>query len=288
MIYVRLFGGLGNQLFQYATARAVALRRGVSLGLDQRDLGGQAAHITFGLQHFAIEADADPAGLPPSRSGSPLAYALWRVGLLRGPRFLRERRLGVNQEVLAAKDGTYLHGYFQSQRYFADAIDQIRAELTITTPPNTENAGWLSRIGTDSQAVSVHLRRGDYVSVAKGSATHGTCDEAYYRAGLATIAERNGVQPRAYVFSDDPGWAAANLSLGVETVVVGQNGPLQHYEDLRLMSTCRHHVIANSTFSWWGAWLDRRPDKTVIAPRRWFATDRLENPDILPEDWIRI
>ncbi len=288
MIYVRLLGGLGNQLFQYASARAVALRRGVGLGLDLRELGGRAAHITYGLNHFAIKAEVDPAGLPPTKAGNPVGYALWRAGMWRGPRFLRERGLGVNPAVMAAEDGTYLHGYFQSETYFADVIDQIRAELTITTPPSAENAAWLARIAADAQAVSVHLRRGDYVSAAKGSATHGTCDEAYYRAGLARIAEATGMVPRAYVFSDDPGWAAANLSLGVETLVVGHNGPLQHYEDLRLMAACRHHVIANSTFSWWGGWLDHKADRIVIAPARWFASDDLVNPDILPADWIAL
>jgi hypothetical protein len=288
MIYVRLFGGLGNQLFQYASARAVALRRGVALGMDLRDLGGRAAHITYGLQHFAIRAEVDPPGLPPGKAGHPMAYALWRAGLWRGPRFLREKGLGVNRAVLEAPDETYLHGYFQSEAYFADAIAQIRSELAIITPPSAENSDWLARIAADPQSVSVHLRRGDYVSAAKGSATHGTCDEAYYRNGLSRIADRTGIMPRAYVFSDDPAWAAANLSLGVETLVVGHNGPLQHYEDLRLMAACRHHVIANSTFSWWGGWLDAKADRIVVAPARWFATPDLVNPDILPPDWIAL
>lgn len=285
MIYARLFGGLGNQLFQYAAARALSQRLGVGLGLDHRYLRRNPAHMGFALNHFAIEADIDPAGLPPHRDRA-MAYALWRTGFGR-PKFLRERGLGVNPTVLAAQDDTYLHGYFQSQDYFSDALEKIRAELRITTPPSAENQDWLDRIAADEGAISVHLRRGDYVDVKKGNATHGTCDEGYYRAALAQITERNAVNPRAYVFSDDPGWARAYLDLGVETVVLGHNGPMRHYEDLRLMAACRHHVIANSTFSWWGAWLNPSPTKSVVAPKRWFATEKMMNPDILPAGWIR-
>lgn len=286
MIYIRLVGGLGNQLFQYACARAVALRHGVELVLDTRELSRGASHAIYGLDRFAIAArvEADER-LPPARNRLFL-YALWRTGFGR-PRFLRERGLGVNPRVLAAGDDTYLHGYFQSQDYFSDALGKIRAELRIITPPSAENQAWLDRIMADEGAVSVHLRRGDYVKVKKGNATHGTCDESYYRAAIAAISARNNMRPRAYVFSDDPDWARAHLDLGVETAVLGHNGPMQHYEDLRLMAACRHHVIANSTFSWWGAWLNPSLTKTVVAPKRWFAKEKLVNPDILPAGWIR-
>jgi hypothetical protein len=193
----------------------------------------------------------------------------------------------VNPAVLHATDGTYLHGYFQSESYFADHDPQIRRELRVTTPPDAQNAEWLDRIQNDPLAVSVHLRRGDYVAVAKAGHTHGTCDAAYYSRAIAYLCDRV-ITPRAYVFSDDPEWVRAHLHLDVEMEVVSHNGPNAHFEDLRLMSACRHHIIANSTFSWWGAWLDARRDKTVIAPQRWFATDRLVNPDILPSDWVRL
>lgn len=287
MIWIRLFGGLGNQLFQYATARALSLSLGTTLALDRRYLGSPDTHFAYALNHFAIVADVDPPRLPPHRSSNPMAHALWRMGIWPGPRFLREHGLGLNQSVLSARDGTYLHGYFQSARYFDDHLATLQQDLRIITPPSTENAEWLDRIAADEGSVSVHLRRGDYVSAPKGGATHGTCDEFYYRRALAQIAARTGIAPTAYVFSDDPAWAREHLSLGPETVVIGHNGPLQHYEDLRLMSACRHHVIANSTFSWWGAWLDHRPTATVVAPARWFASDGLANPDILPDGWLR-
>lgn len=286
MIYARLFGGLGNQLFQYATARALALRIGSRIGLDLRYLPPSPDHLSYALHHFAVEAEINPPGLPPHRSQT-LRHLAWRTGL-GSPRFLRERGLGVNPAVLKAADGTYLHGYFQSETYFADHIPQLRQELRIVTPPDARNAEWLERIKGDPQAVSVHLRRGDYVALAKAGETHGTCDAAYFARAFAYLRSQTGITPRAYVFSDDPEWVRANLCLDAEMEVVGHNGPTAHYEDLRLMSTCRHHVIANSTFSWWGAWLDARQDKIVIAPQRWFATTRLMNPDILPGAWVRL
>lgn len=288
MIYVRLYGGLGNQLFQYASARAASLRRGVALGIDRRHLGRDRVNHAYGLNHFGIVAEAQPADLPPHRRERPIAYALWRLGLWQGPRFLREKGLGLNPLLRDAPDRSYLHGYFQTEKYFSGHEAVLRDELRIVTPPTAENAKWIERIGADTRAVSVHLRRGDYLQGSKEQGTHASCDETYYRQALALIAAESGLEPRAYVFSDDPVWARENLALGVETVILGHNDILAAHEDLRLMSLCRHHVIANSTFSWWGAWLGGGEGSVTVAPKRWFSTDRLSNPDILPERWVSL
>lgn len=288
MIYVRLYGGLGNQLFQYATARSVARTRGVEVGLDRRYLTGGPAHLAYALHPFAVHADIDPVCLPPYKGTALGRYLLWRCHLWPGPHFTRERGLGVNPEILVAEDDTYLHGYFQSERYFADHVEGLREELRIVTPPKGQNAEWIDRIGADERAVSVHLRRGDYLQGRKTTGTHASCDEAYYRSALRQVSERTGLEVRAYVFSDDPQWAQDNLALGVETVILGHNGILDAHEDLRLMALCRHHVIANSTFSWWGAWLDARSGSVTVAPKRWFANGQLSNPDILPDRWVAV
>lgn len=287
MIQVRLVGGLGNQLFQYACARALSLRLGAEVVLDLRELSRGAAHAVYGLHHFAVRARiGTPDELPPARSRI-LPYALWRTGLVR-PRFLRERGLGLNPAVLSALDGTYLHGYFQSEGYFRDAREVIRTELEIIAPPSTENRIWIDRIGADERAVSLHVRRGDYAADSKGQAVHGTCDATYYARAVEALRARAGILPRLYVFSDDPAWARDHLDLGAETVVLDHNPPSAAVEDLRLMGLCRHHVIANSSFSWWGAWRNPSPDKVVVAPERWFADPALHNPDICPDDWLRV
>jgi hypothetical protein len=285
MIYARLLGGLGNQLFQYAAGRALALRLGVELVLDMRAAGRAPAHFRPALHHFGIEY-RDDVDLPPDKT-RPLAYAIWRYGGGR-PKFYRERGLGFNQAVFQAPDDTYLHGYFQSERYFSDQIDAIRKDLRIVTPPGPANAAALEEIGAAGMPVSLHVRRGDYVNDAKGARMHGTCDASYYRAALDLLDARLGTELSVFVFSDDPDWARENLALGRPVRVFDHNGPERHYEDLRLMAACRHNVIANSTFSWWGGWMNPSPDKIVVAPRRWFADPSASNPDILPASWVAI
>ena len=285
MIYSRIFGGLGNQLFQYAAGRALALRRGTSLVLDTR-LASPGSHWAYGLDRFNIDARvAEPAELPPSKE-APIGYALWRL-FGRSPRFLRERGLGVNNSVLNAPDDVYLHGYFQSERYFSDCIATLRDDLRFLDPPDAQNAEWLDHIA-EGPSVSVHLRRGDYISNDKAGATHATCDQAYYTAAIAEVVRQTGVSPRIFVFSDDPDWARDNLRFDFETHVAGHNGPDRPHDDMRLIAACDHNVIANSTFSWWGAWLNASPAKCVVAPKRWFGTAKLRNPDIIPERWTAI
>lgn len=283
MITVRLNGGLGNQLFQYATGRALALRRDASLAIDGREAqrSGQS-WLQPGLHHFAINAVED-APLPPDRTSS-FRYATWRA-FGGSPRFLREAELGVNAAVLAAPDNTYLHGYFQSERYFLDAEAQIRDDLRIITPPSPQNADWLARLRETPGATAVHLRRGDYVANAKAAATHGGVGADYYTRAITELQARTAQELELFVFSNDPEWCREKLSLPRPFTVIGHNSADDHYEDLRLMAACRHHIIANSTFSWWGAWLGASKDQHVIAPAQWFSADARQNPDILSERW---
>ncbi|PTX56800.1 glycosyl transferase family 11 [Litoreibacter ponti] len=283
MIIARIFGGLGNQLFQYATARALAKRACAPLWLDIR-LAPPGDHWEFALNHFAIEAKiAQPGELPPDKN-SKLRYAAWRY-LGGSPKFTRERGLGFNENILSLRGDVYLHGYFQSERYFED-FPGLRQELTIKTPPSDENRRWADDIRA-VPSVSLHLRRGDYLT-AKGAGSHASCDAAYYERALNHVAEKMDAEPKVFVFSDDPDWARDNLKLPFEMRVAGHNGSDKHYEDMRLISICRHNIIANSTFSWWGAWLNDNPDKVVVAPKVWFANPKLANPDITPESWIRL
>lgn len=283
MITVRLLGGLGNQLFQYATGRALALRLGVELVLDGREAArSPQTWLRPALHHFDIQTVQD-APLPPDRTHA-LRYGLWRK-FGRSPRFLREAELGVNRAVLEAPDQTYLHGYFQSEQYFRDAEAQIRTELRTITPPSAQNAEWLTRLRETPGATAVHLRRGDYVADAKAAATHGSVGPDYYARAIAQVEARTGQTPELFVFSNDPEWCRSTLSLPRPFTVIDHNTADDHYEDLRLMAACQHHVIANSTFSWWGAWLGASPAQHVVAPAQWFGVEAKQNPDILPKAW---
>ncbi len=285
MITSRIFGGLGNQLFQYAAGRALALVGNDQLQLDTR-LVPEAQHGAYALKHFNIAAaPASSDQLPPSKD-KPVRYGLWRK-FGRSPRFLREKGLGFDPTVLEQRGDVYLHGYWQSEKYFAACADQLREDLIITTPPSAENETWLHDI-KNVPSVSLHLRRGDYLSAASGGASTATCDEAYYQRALDQIVSETGIDPVVFVFSDDPNWALENLRFSFETRFAGHNGADKHYEDIRLISACQHNIIANSTFSWWGGWLNANPEKRVIAPKKWFKTDEDLNPDIIPADWIRV
>jgi hypothetical protein len=279
MITARLHGRLGNQMFQYAAARALAERLGVTVALDSRE----AVRRGEGVLTRVFDLDlTDPAPLPPLKKEALLRYALWRA-FGSAPTFRRERGLGYNADFATWGDGSYLHGYWQSEKYFAAIADRIRADFSFPEFTNAQNADMAARI-QGSNAISLHVRRGDYVALA----AHVLCDQAYYEAALARVLEGLEGTPTVFVFSDDPDWAKENLPLPCEKVVVDFNGPDTDFEDMRLMTLCQHNIIANSSFSWWAAWLNQNPEKRVTGPAQWFGDPKLSNPDILPDSWHRI
>lgn len=288
MIIVTLIGGLGNQMFQYAAGRALSLSTGQDLVLDRRHYRRAREH-GYALDVFTLaDRPLRDADLPPLRRDQPFAHLLWRLRGGRGVQLLREDGSGYDRRVESVTGSAWLDGYFQSDRYFAQHANTIRSEFTVRTPPDAETAQRLAEIQEEPRAVSLHVRRGDYVRNAKFAARHGTCTSEYYAAAVEHVTTKMGEAPVLYAFSDDPAWVRDNLRLSAEIRVVGHNGPDRNYEDLRLMSACRHHIIANSSFSWWGAWLNPDPTKIVIAPMRWYADPNFENPDIWPTDWVRI
>ncbi|WP_072506529.1 alpha-1,2-fucosyltransferase [Phaeobacter porticola] len=283
MIITRLHGRLGNQMFQYAAARALAERLGVGLALDSREAEARGEGVLTRV--FDLDL-VRPAPLPPLRQTTPLRYALWRgVGQSLGmkPRFHRETGLGYNPTFEQWGDGSYLHGYWQSERYFCDIAARIRTDFTFPVFSNQQNTEMAAQI-RETNAISLHVRRGDYLTLA----AHVLCDQAYYDAALAQVLEGVKGNPIVYVFSDDPQWAKDNLPLPCDKVVVDFNGADTDYEDMRLMSLCQHNIIGNSSFSWWAAWLNQTPGRRVAGPAKWFGDPKLQNPDILPSDWLRI
>lgn len=283
MISTRIRGGLGNQLFQYCAGRSLALRLGVDLSLDVRDYD-RPNPFKVGLNHFNVQT-VPAQNLPPSREDG-IAKALGKIVRGGALKTYREATLGYDTAFENLSDNTHLKGYWQSERYFMPFETQIRADLQIVTEPSQKNREMQSEISA-APAVSLHIRRGDYVSNAKYNAAHGTCDLDYYARAAKFVADRVG-DVVIYAFSDDPAWVAEHLKLPFEVRYVDHNDGDTNYEDLRLMATCKHHIIANSSFSWWGAWLNPSKDKLVVSPALWFADPNKANPDIWPSDWHRI
>jgi hypothetical protein len=285
MIVVALTGGLGNQLFQYATARALALRRGASLGLDRRWYEGGRGDRHYALDSFAISASPFDRGSLPFRDDKILGRLL--AG--RGGRFriFHERGLTFDPSVLDLADGTYLSGVFQSEGYFADQETLLRRDLSFVTATDDANRAILAEI-SHRLSVSLHIRRGDYASNPRIAAVHGTLRQDYYARAADLVAERAGGDPAFFVFSDDPPWVADHLHIGFPLRILDHNPGTRAADDLRLMAACSHHILANSSFSWWGAWLNPRADKIVVAPKPWFRDPSLDDSTIVPDRWLRV
>lgn len=287
MIIVRMYGGLGNQLFQYAAGRSLSLKIGLPLSLDLRHYNRRREH-GFALTPYGLDTTSLPdRDLPPLPRKQPIASALYRL-MGRQPRRYHEAHLGFDPAMADISGPAWIDGYFQTERYFSDFADTIRSDLTPKTSPDPVNAKWLEEIQNEPRAVSLHVRRGDYVRNERFAAFHGSCTPTYYERALEHIRGEISAEPIIYAFSDDPEWVRENLNLNAEVKVVGHNDASRNFEDIRLMSACRHHIIANSSFSWWGAWLNPRTEKRVVAPARWFAAPQTVNPDIWAEGWTRI
>jgi hypothetical protein len=291
MICVRLDGGLGNQLFQYAAGRALALRLGKELLLDTSTLLRHSRNVTprnfelFRFRHMAKFPNTNQARfLPWLHHISPVSHwvSQWHTHAEKGrPYSPRFQQLPGN---------SYLVGYWQSHKYFSEIAPELLSELTPAEPISEASQRISDQIDV-CNSVALHIRRGDYVSRAAAASHHGVLPLSYYQAALNRVNDQVS-SPRFFVFSDDPAWCRSNLPLNkANAVFVDHNVGPDAWQDLVLMSRCQHHVIANSSFSWWGAWLaDQRwpgPQRLVVAPARWFGgRDTQELGDRFPEHWI--
>lgn len=205
------------------------------------------------------------------------------------PIVINEKSLEFNSSYLQIRNNRYLIGYWQSEKYFINIESFLRKELMIKIEPSAINLQILKEIKTNNQSVSLHIRRGNYVNVESVNKVHGTTKLNYYYEAIKTIS-KICEQPVFYIFSDDIDWAKENLKLSYKHVYIDHNSAKNDYEDLRLMSACKHNILANSTFSWWGAWLNVNKEKIIIAPREWFADPEKnkESESIIPKTWVRL
>lgn len=277
MIVVQLLGGLGNQMFQYACGRALALRTGKKLYLDLRHYAVDSQRF-YELDKLNIQA----TGIIRSMD------EMQQIGLSLGIERLsiwKERHFNFDPAVIALHDNVILaEGYWQSEKYFQDFSENICDELS----PSLEQLSSESlRMGIRMRkypAVAVHVRRGDYI---QKSTSHGILSMDYYRRAISYIGQRVA-DARFYIFSDDADWCKQQFATLPNSQVVDHTCGKGSQEDLWLMSQCNHNIIANSTYSWWGAWLNTNPNKIVVTPERWFAGLVNDTPDLRLESWITL
>ena len=293
MIIVVLMGGLGNQLFQYAAARSLADRTMGALRFDLSAMGRHSTTRPFLLHHFRVRGAVTRVMSQEflcATLKSPISRLMQRHYRRCMHYCFTEMKekpdLRFEPALLAARGNVVLSGYWQSETYFADDAVRIRGDLALRHEPDAATRACLRQI-RQCDSVSIHVRRGDYVSDQQTAAFHGICSVEYYHGAMRHIAARIE-RPQFFVFSDDPEWARANIRSSVPTTYVSHNDATRPHEDLRLMSACKHHIIANSSLSWWGAWLNPAMDKIVVAPRRWCLSPEWNTTNVVPASWVRI
>lgn len=291
MIISRLSGGLGNQLFQYACGRAFSLASGKELVLDLSGLRSVADNVTrreYELGAFDIQARV----ATPDEEKRCLQALRWRAlsRPIAGLSVLKESPRLYPNVLRQSKGDVLLSGFWQSEKCFANSAAVICRDLTPCTSLSPESLAISQAIASDS-SVAVHVRRGDYVTLPSAARFHGTLSMAYYQVAAQRIRERDG-EPFWVVFSDDIEWCRGALGfLGGNSLFVGHNQGADSWQDLYLMSLCQHHIIANSSFSWWGAWLSEQrgaQQQMIHAPAKWFAKTDPFALYRIPNRWVRL
>lgn len=285
MIIVKLQGGLGNQMFQYALGRNLSLLHNIPLKIDSSYLHkpNQSAR-TLQLDGFNITL-SEATDLEIQHYTSLLQKALDRLRPFGKRRYLKEESWRFDPRILEVRDA-FLEGHWVSEQYFLKNEDVIKNNFRLKHPLSKAAQEIAIRISTEKMPVSLHIRRGDYVSIQKIRDTHGVLSLSYYQEAAKLLTEKFP-ESHFFVFSDDPEWAKKEFTLGYPcTLVSGKEIP--DYEELTLMSLCKNHIIANSTFSWWGAWLSKYKEKIVLAPKLWMLDKTKDTRDFLPPSWIQI
>ena len=283
MIVVKIRGGLGNQMFQYATGRMLALANTCELKLDLSWFKLSLSDTTARKYELGV---FNIPGKVSSFTESAYLRLASAIPFLT-PSYKKEASFEFDPSIFKSGVDTYLDGYWQSYKYFQQIQDVIQNDFKFKYPLTGKNVRLAEQVTADASSVAVHIRRGDYISNQNNVAFHGFCSLPYYQEAVERIKAQFAAA-QFYVFSDDPSWVRENFPCDSSFTIVDHNTLDNAAEDLRLMTLCKHHIIANSTFSWWGAWLCRNPEKVVISPQRWFNDSRMNSQDLIPATWIRI
>jgi len=291
MKIVKIIGGLGNQMFQYAFAYALFQKYSEEVRLDiegflryeLRDYG--LGMLTISLK-VATREEVDSLKYRQENIFRKILRKIKRESKPLSDTYYKEVHFHFDEEALQQADKAYFEGYWQSDRYFKAYRAELLKEFQYKNELHQQSKAYQNLIGS-CNAISIHVRRGDYVSNAQTNSFHGICSLEYYKKSVEYMKE-NIERPHFFIFSDDLAWSKENLSFIEAKTFVELDENVPDHEDMQLMSLCKHNIIANSSFSWWGAWLNQHKDKIVIAPSKWFNDDTIDTKDLIPQSWIRI
>ena len=297
MIMLRLMGGLGNQLFQYSVGRALAIQHNTSLKLDLSLLLDRTAiehrvFRDFELADFPIQAELatekEASFFHPKRDTFFQKVGAKVHTFLHSPNVYIESDMRYDSSVSLLPNDTCLVGNFQSEQYFSGIETELRKELTLDLPLSREVLALKEEMET-TNSVALHVRRGDYVSNPLFSRTLGALPLEYYYEALSYL-EKNIPSFKVFIFSDDPNWCRGNMDLDYPFYIVADkvSGEKAHKKDMMLMGACKHYILSNSSFAWWGAWLNPSSTKIVLAPKTWYRSPEIDDRDIVPKSWHKI
>lgn len=291
MVTVLLSGGLGNQMFQYAAARALVTRLDAPLVFDLYTLEKKTLatkrHFELDIFNTQIEKQNTTKGKILNKI-FPFAQRHRKFFSIFG--FFTDTAAILYQPSFELLKGNItMMGNFQNEQYFKSIKDIIRHDFKFKDPLKGKNAELAKKID-NANSVSIHIRRGDYITNKGAANNFVTCDKDYYENAINYISKAIP-NPEFFIFSEDFEWIKENLNFGNHPVTfIDWNKGKDSYIDMQLMSLCRYNIIANSSFSWWGAWLNTNADKLVIAPSKWFQDEKKNVllDQFYPEGWIKI
>jgi hypothetical protein len=287
MIIVKLQGGLGNQMFQYATARGI---KNEDIILDNYFLknntqaSGTFTPRKYGLSAFKLlRAKIATDTFSKTLNGKKGIYKYLKWGAFKFISYLKHEDDSIFIDLSKIKTpNIYLDGYFQDENYFIHIREQILADFTFPAV-SYENIAIEKEIRKSDNPVSIQIRRGDFLKPAL-LVFNGLLPIAYYKQAIKIIESKTSDQ-RYFIFSDDPEWCQSAFKFLGERAILASGNAVEEWEDMYLMSLCKHNIVANSSYSWWGAWLNNHPDKIVITPEKWFYDIKT---NIIPTRWIKL
>lgn len=297
MICIELLGGLGNQMFQYAFGTAIAKTRKTELVIDTFMLNSQLGENNRTIRQYELNIFPNIKVSQATRDDirriiplyvKVLNYVMLRMmgKGLRHSRYFVQNGNFFDDKINKISSQCYITGYWQSFKYQLNCETLIRNEFKFPTITDDVNLGFLHKI-ENVESVSIHIRRSDYLQ-AQNIERHGVCSLDYYQAAIAYICQKLE-NPVFFIFSDDMSWTMNNITLEKTHFFINCNKGNESYKDMQLMASCKHNIIANSSFSWWGAWLNDNSEKIVIAPAKWFNSfENFYYSDLVPATWVSL
>ncbi|WP_369769537.1 alpha-1,2-fucosyltransferase [Flavobacterium sp. WC2416] len=293
MILIELQGGLGNQMFQFAFASVFAKKNRCDIKIDKSffELKDKKVAYTPRFYELAIFNISSNQTTDSVRNRFVHLSYINKVKKKLGfnyPKIHQESGFNFQENALSIETPVYVKGYFQSYKYFEGYESLIKKVFSFPVEGlDITNSKLLSDI-KNMKTISIHVRRGDYVQDKKTQLFHGNCSLKYYFDAISLLVSKNK-DAKLIFFSDDSDWVKEQFQdLSYSKIFIDHNKNENSWKDMFLMSCCTHNIIANSSFSWWAAWLNENINKTVIAPKKWFAETAINDNDLIPAEWIRL